>query len=136
MLPEGTIGQVGSDTGCTDFDGYHADTHAGGIRRSVRGELRLSGFDGPSVTSLQERTVDLSHELIEAATDPLPSSNPAYVQEDNADIVWTLVTDGEVADMCEFNDDANVVPPGGTYMIQRTWSNAAAARGTTRACRR
>ena len=31
--------------------------------------------------------------------------------------------------MCEFDDDANVVPPGSTYMIQRSWSNAAAARG-------
>jgi len=40
-----------------------------------------------------------------------------------------LVTDGEVADMCEFNDDANFTPEGAKYMIQRTWSNAAAARG-------
>jgi hypothetical protein len=30
--------------------------------------------------------------------------------------------------MCEFNDDANVIPPGSTYMVQRSWSNAAAAR--------
>ena len=31
--------------------------------------------------------------------------------------------------MCEFNDDANVVPAGSTHMVQRSWSNAAAARG-------
>jgi hypothetical protein len=87
-----------------------------------------SGFDGPGITDLQERTIDMSHELVEAATDPFPDTNPAYTQEDDADIVWTLVTDGEVADMCEFNDDANVIPPGSTYMVQRSWSNAAAAR--------
>ncbi len=83
---------------------------------------------GPSVTDLQERTIDMSHELVETATDPFPDSDPAYTQEDDADIVWTLVTDGEVADMCEFNDDANLIPPGSTYMVQRSWSNAAAAR--------
>ena len=62
----------------------------------------------------------ISHELVEAATDPFPDSNPAYGQTDDDDIVWTVVTGGEIADMCEFNDDANIIPPGSTYMVQRT----------------
>lgn len=129
VLPQGSIEQDSTGTGCTDFDGYHSEARAGGLAVPYALSCACPGFDGPSVTDLQERTVGISHELIEAATDPFPSTMPAYVQEDDADIVWTLVTDGEVADMCEFNDDANVVPPGATYMIQRSWSNAAAARG-------
>ena len=36
----------------------------------------------------------VSHELQEAATDPFPNSNPAYVQTDNNDLVWTFATGG------------------------------------------
>jgi hypothetical protein len=132
VLPEGTIESDSEGACCTDYDGYHFQTDVGVGSNVVTVPYALScacpGFDGPKVTDLQERTVDMSHELIESATDPFPDSDPAYTQEDDADIVWTLVTDGEVADMCEFNDDANVIPPGSTYMVQRSWSNAAAAR--------
>ncbi len=129
LLPEGTIEQDSDGACCTDFDGYHLEARAGSLSVPYAVSCACPGFDGPAVTPVQERTVAISHELFESATDPLPSSDPAYVQEDDADYVWTLVTDGEVADMCEFNDDANVVPPGATYMVQRSWSNAAAARG-------
>jgi hypothetical protein len=132
VLPAGTIESDSEGACCTDYDGYHYQTDVGVGSRVVTVPYALScacpGFDGPNVTDLQERTVDMSHELVETATDPFPDSDPAYTQEDDADIVWTLVTDGEVADMCEFNDDANVIPPGSTYMVQRSWSNAAAAR--------
>ena len=132
VLPQGTIESDAEGACCTDYDGYHFQTDVGVGSKVVTVPYALScacpGFDGPNTTDLQERTVDMSHELVETATDPFPSSDPAYTQEDDADIVWTLVTDGEVADMCEFNDDANVIPPGSTYMVQRSWSNAAAAR--------
>jgi hypothetical protein len=132
VLPQGTVEQDTEGACCTDYDGYHYETIVGSGAGSVSIPYAVScacpGFDGPNVTALQERTVDMSHELVEAATDPFPDSAPAYTQEDDADIVWTFVTDGEVADMCEFNDDANVVPSGSTYMVQRSWSNAAAQR--------
>jgi hypothetical protein len=132
VLPPGSIQRDNEGACCTNYDGYHYEASVGSGAAAVTVPYALScachGFDGAGVTDLQERTVDMSHELVEAATDPFPSSDPAYTQEDEADIVWTLVTDGEVADMCEFNDDANVIPPGSTYMVQRSWSNAAAAR--------
>jgi hypothetical protein len=132
VLPAGTIEQDTEGACCTDYDGYHYQMDVGTGANVVTVPYALScachNFDGPNVTDLQERTVDMSHELVEAATDPFPDSDPAYTQEDDADIVWTFVTDGELADMCEFNDDANVVPPGSTYMVQRSWSNVAAAR--------
>ncbi|MES1209683.1 MAG: hypothetical protein ABUS79_27430 [Pseudomonadota bacterium] len=129
LLPQGTVEQDGDGSCCTDFDGYHAEARAGSTSLPYAVTCACPGFDGPSVTLTQERTIAVSHELYEAATDPLPFTNPAYEQEDADDAVWTLVTDGEIADMCEFNDDANVVPVGSTYMVQRSWSNAAAARG-------
>ena len=128
VLPEGTIESDSEGACCTDYDGYHFQADVGAVTVPYALSCACPGFDGPNVTDLQERTVDMSHELVEAATDPFPNSDPAYTQEDDADLVWTLVTDGEVADMCEFNDDANVIPPGSTYMVQRSWSNAAAAR--------
>ena len=129
LLPQGTIEQDGDGACCTQFDGYHAEARAGATAVPYAVTCACPGFDGASVTPTQERTIAVSHELYEAATDPLPFSNPAFEQEDAADAVWTLVTDGEIADMCEFNDDANVVPAGSMYMVQRSWSNAAAARG-------
>jgi hypothetical protein len=112
--------------GCTDFDGYHDETSVNGVSVPYAVSCSCPGFDGPGITNVQERTVNISHELVETATDPLPNSNTAYGQEDNADIIWTLISGGEVADMCEFNDDTYVVPPGGTYVYQRSWSNVAA----------
>jgi hypothetical protein len=128
VLPAGSIEKDGEGACCTDYDGYHYEATAGGLNVPYAVSCACPMFDGPGVTDLQERTIDMSHELVESATDPFPDTASAYTQEDDADIVWTLVTDGEVADMCEFNDDANVIPPGSTYMVQRTWSNAAAQR--------
>jgi hypothetical protein len=132
VLPEGTIESDAEGACCADYDGYHFQTDVPVGSKVVTVPYALScacpGFDGPRITDLQERTIDMSHELVETVTDPFPDSDPAYAQEDDDDMVWTLVTDGEVADMCEFNDDANVIPPGSTYMVQRSWSNAAAAR--------
>jgi hypothetical protein len=68
----------------------------------------------------------VSHEMVETATDPFVSSNPAYAQNDDADAIWTVATGGEVADMCQYNTDSNYTPPGAKYMIQQSWSNAAA----------
>ncbi len=128
LLPPGTIESDSQGSCCSGYDGYHSETMVGYTSVPYAVSCACPGFDGPGVTDLQERTVNVSHELVEAATDPLPYSSPAYTREDDADLVWTLTTVGEVADMCEFNDDAYYVPPDATYMIQRTWSDRAAAQ--------
>lgn len=118
-------------TGCQDYDGYHSESQiTGSLNVPYAIGCACPGFDGKGVSALQQRTVAISHELVEAATDPFPSTNPAWAQTDNADIVWTIATGGELADMCEFNDDSYAVPAGSTYMIQRSWSNKAAKAGT------
>jgi hypothetical protein len=79
-----------------------------------------------TLSPLDARTTIMSHELVEAATDPFPFSNPANTVTDHADVAWYYLTGGELADMCALNPDANIVPSGATYMVQRSWSNAAA----------
>jgi hypothetical protein len=110
LIPPGTIIGDASGTGCTDFDGYHTEVNVqGSLSVPYAVGCACPGFDGPKVTDLQERTVAISHELIEAATDPLPNSHAAYGQEDDADIVWTIASGGEVAAMASTNPCVPVV---------------------------
>ena len=62
----------------------------------------------------------------EAATDPQPLDNPAYLQVDDNHAVYARLTGGggEVGDMCEAYADANFQPTDFPYMVQRIWSNA------------
>ena len=116
-------------TCCDDFGGYHSEVASGAVTVPYAVVCSCPGFLGTTVSPLDERTTAMSHELIEAATDPFPYSNPAYGVEDHADIVWTVINGGgEVSDMCAFNDDAYFIPAGSTYMVQRSWSNAAAKK--------
>jgi hypothetical protein len=131
LNPKATVISDNTGTSCMDYDGYHAEA---AVTSSLSVPYAIGcacpGYDGPTVTDLAERTIALSHELVEAATDPFPFSNPAYGQTDNNDLVWTIVTGGEVGDMCEFNDDSYIPNPGGTFWVQRTWSDKAAKAGT------
>jgi hypothetical protein len=128
LLPLGTDISSGGNC-CTSFLGYHyeAPLPTGSAPYAV--VCHCAPMMGDTLTPLQYVTTTVNHEMVESATDPYPNSNPAFVQTDNADLVWTYATGGEIADMCEFNTDSNYQPPGATYMIQRTWSNAAAKAG-------
>jgi hypothetical protein len=126
VLPEGATVQIDQAACCTDFGGYHSDTTSGTKTIPYAVGCACPGFFGSAVGPLDERTVALSHELVEAVTDPFPASNPDFEITDRANLVWTAVTGGEVADMCALNDDLAVVEQGSTYAVQRSWSNAAA----------
>jgi hypothetical protein len=127
LFPPGT---VVSDQGtcCKEFDGFHYEVTVGPTTVPYAITCACAGFDGPGVTPIQQRTVVVSHETVESATDPFVNSNPAYAQADDADYVWSLVTGGEVADMCSYNLDSFYRPPGATYTVQRSWSDAAAKK--------
>jgi hypothetical protein len=129
------IAPIGTDVSssghcCSDYLGYHWEAplpSGGSIPYAV--VCDCAAQMGDPLTPLQYVTTTINHELVEAATDPFPDSNPAYAWNDDDHLAWTIATGGEVADMCEYNADSNVIPPGATYMIQRTWSNAAAKAG-------
>jgi hypothetical protein len=126
LLPTGSIEADSQGSCCSAYDAYHSETKVGTTSVPYAVSCSCPGFDGPSITDIAERTVNISHELVEAATEPFPYSNPSWGREDDPNVVWTLTTVGEVADMCEFNNDAYFIPPGATYMIQRVWSDKAA----------
>jgi hypothetical protein len=128
VVPQGSITTFPNGaTCCSEFAGYHYEVTTS-AQETVPYAVICScpAALGLSLTPLQARTTAISHELVEAATDPFPNTNPAYLGVDQANIVWTLVTGGELADMCIMNSDENFVPPDSTYMVQRSWSNAAA----------
>lgn len=128
ILPEGTTIDAEGPC-CLDFDGFHDETNVNGVDVPYAVVCSCPGFDGPSITDLQQITVAVSHELVEAATDPHVWTAPAFVQAENDALIWTLITGGEVADMCTFDPDAYMIPQGSKYMVQRSWSNAAALVG-------
>jgi hypothetical protein len=127
-MPKGAIVDAGGLC-CSEFDGYHDEAAAGAAAVPYAVVCSCPGLDGPSVTDLQQITVAAAHELVEAATDPRVQTYPAFGQNDDADVIWTLTTGGEVADMCEFNRNAYAIPSGSKYMVQQSWSNAAAKAG-------
>ncbi len=126
-LPVGTAFK--DQTGATFCGGYHDDFMIGAV--DVAYSIQLPCSFPPPITPTQVLTFTLAHELVEGVTDPRWEHTPAWGSVDDAHAVWAYITDGEVADLCEFVDtflwtDA----PGMTYAIQRIWSNAAASAGT------
>ena len=129
FLPKGTLIDDGSGAKCcTDYDGYHSDYTTNGVTTVYAIVCACPGFDGKTITDLQQVTVAAAHEAIEAATDP-HNKTPGYSQPDDAHIAWSLVTGGETGDMCALVDSAYWIPADMKYMVQRSWSNAAAAAG-------
>jgi hypothetical protein len=127
-LPQGTIATDRNFACCTDFGGYHDET-ASGTAMVPYAVACVCPNAFPGWSALDIRTATMSHELIEAATDPFPRSAPALHVADDADVAWTLITEGEVGDMCAVAPDAFILPAGAKYVVQRTWSNAAASLG-------
>jgi len=129
VLPEGTdISSAGHC--CDDFLGYHYEAQVGSTSVPYAVACHCPMAMGDQLTPLQYVTTTVIHEMVESATDPYFVSDPAFEQTDDDHIVWTFLTGGEVSDMCEYDVDANYTPPGATYEIQRSWSNAAAKAGT------
>ena len=133
VLPQGT--QVNSGGLCCDpnagYFGYHWEAPVGSIYVPYAVVCNCPNFVTPPLTALDDLTTTVTHELAEASTNPYVNSNPAFQQVDDNHAIWGVGTfGGEVADMCQNNADANYTPPGSTYMVQRSWSNAAAKAGT------
>jgi hypothetical protein len=115
---------------CTDMGGYHNQlTLPNGtnvvyavIPRCAQGFAGMTGIDAVTGTA--------SHELVEAATDPLVVTAPAFSGTDDDGVGLELMLGGgEVGDMCSSNQGAFFKPDGFPFTVQRTWSNKAAAAG-------
>jgi hypothetical protein len=115
-------------TSCQMFGGYHGQVQLKNGTNAVYAILpRCGGAQGMS--ALDILTFSMSHELIEASTDPLDETNPAYMMPDADHQAWMLVPLSEVGDMCTYRLAPLLRPPDIGYAVQRTWSNAAAKAG-------
>ncbi len=127
FLPKGTVVDSGGLC-CNAFDGYHSDYVVGSTDVPYAVACQCDGFDGPGISPIDQLTIVAAHELIEAASDPFPTY-PGYGVTDDAHAAWTIATEGELGDMCQYASTAYWKPEGMDYMVQRTWSNEAAAAG-------
>ena len=127
FLPPGITATNQGLTGCANFGGYHSALQlSDGTQVAYAIVPRCQSFN--SLGLVDSMTGVASHEILEAATDPFDIlSKPAWSDVDSADFAFSLAFGGgEICDMC-----LNAFPPFYTpsdlkYVVQRSWSNAAA----------
>jgi hypothetical protein len=126
FYPATTTITADADQSCVTFGGYHGEADVGGKKIVYAVLPRCPAGPGESV--MDGVTGALSHELVEAATDPYPLTAPGFANLDPEHAIWGNVMGGELGDMCGMSD-VTFRPPELGFMVQRTWSNAAAAAG-------
>lgn len=138
FLPPGTSLQTqtfggGMQDACSaGVGGYHDEVMIAGKAVSYAVVPSCKGGGTP----VQESTLSMSHELIEAVTDPNPQSAPALTGFDADHFSFTYFQElqAETGDACEFFrasnfEDKETSPAPFDYFVQRTWSNAGGAAG-------
>jgi hypothetical protein len=123
-LPAQTTETAGNLSSCVDFGGYHSAARRNGVELSYA-IIATCPNNHLGLSSTEFRELVMSHELIEAATDPLPGNHPTYRLNDRTS-PWSS-TEGEVGDLCEFSGRQVFRDSG--YVVQRSWSNLAAESG-------
>lgn len=112
---------------CTDFGGYHGEVHQNGLDFAYAA-IPTCGGNIPGLDAVGTVEEIVSHEILEAATDAMPITAPAYQLHADPEDAWysTFEFEVELGDMCEA--PTRFVMEDG-FPAQRTWSNAAAAAG-------
>ncbi len=131
FYPPGTTITENGYSSCATFHGYHFNvTLHDGTKVPYAVVSRCDSLpELPGIGGIDYAAAVASHEVIEALTDPFPYDNPAYAEEDNDHLAWTLAVGGELGDLCALVGDAFYRPNDFDYPMQRIWSNAAAAAG-------
>jgi hypothetical protein len=137
FYPKGTTitlqggGPLGGGTSCSSFGGYHGNTLVGSKNIAFAVLPTCAAFAGQS--EIDGLTGALSHEIIEAVTDPFPTTNngrdSAFAQVDQDHFIWNIFGGSEAGDLCAQNQGVFYKPQGFDYVVQRTWSNALAKAG-------
>ena len=76
VMPQGTIETTSAGSCCGEFDGYHVEAQIGQTAVPFAIGCTCPADPASRFTSLQARTVAISHELLESATDPVPEPRP------------------------------------------------------------
>jgi hypothetical protein len=128
IYPEKTvISQPNFGTSCQSYGGYHFETKTKTGKEIVYSVIpRCTTFG--EFKGIDAVTTTISHELAEAATDPLAVTNPAYAIVDNDHVIWNVTPLGEVGDMCTY-EPQNYPRLVAGFPVTKIWSNASAAAG-------
>jgi hypothetical protein len=137
FLPKGTAENDAGRKSCHDYGGYHMQVPSPSVA-----SLGAVGTEGrplyytliPSQCYADVPTMmgAVAHELVEAATDPLPlahwlDASTARQRLDPSNVV-TLLETGEAADVCENLAPSIPLTAGGQQLsVPAYWSNAARA---------
>lgn len=121
FYPQTTTITLQGGASCATFGGYHANWNLADSTAFPYAVLPFCPQGG-----LQGLTSALSHEVIEAATDPFPRTTPAYTFVDDDHLIWGFASSGgEVGDMCAGEGLDSFGMFVGNYYVQRSWSNEA-----------
>lgn len=128
FYPEQTIiSEQGLGQSCQSFGGYHSETKTKDAKPVVYAVIpRCKDF--AQFKGVDAVTTTLSHELVEAATDPLTQTDPAYAIVDTDHAIWNVVPLPEVGDMCTYQPQ-NYPRLIAGFPVTRIWSNKSAAAG-------
>lgn len=122
----------GTSDSCKAFLGYHDNVE---VTTGDAGKTSYAYAVIPTCsTVLDSVTETISHEWVEAATDPQVTTsgsftfaggpNSAYYAPDQDHIVWALFGGGEAGDLCVPEGDViGITPSDLKQRVQRTWSN-------------
>jgi hypothetical protein len=124
-----TVTDPGGARSCGLFNGYHNDYAITPGKFVTYIVMPRCPGPTPSVTLIDMMTATASHEFIEAATDPLAFDNPAYSIVDQDHAVWGTLGGAEIGDLCAPFPTVFYKPADLPYLVQRVWSNQAAAAG-------
>ena len=126
--PSSTTITMQGGQACQAFGGYHSATDVGGGKLAAYAVIPRCPPPFPGITTLDQLTASASHEYIEAATDPINGSKITYGNADAAGGGWALAGGGaEIGDMCAELGDVFIRPDDVGYLVQRVWSDKAAA---------
>ncbi|MEO8800224.1 MAG: hypothetical protein ABI551_20195 [Polyangiaceae bacterium] len=121
-----------SDVSCGELLGYHASLHLEGNVHVPYAIVQGACTDTDKATTpLGVELQALGHELVEAATDPFPSYDPAFLRVDDDHLGWTVAFGAlgqtELNDLCD--EPIYISFGGSSYALANVWSNKAAKSG-------
>ena len=129
-FPSTTTITQGGGPSCTAFGGYHYDMKLSDGTPVPYAVIPRCPGASTGFTDLQVLTGTVSHELIEACTDPLPDFSPAYAFCDEPHVFFNEANNGsEIGDMCENDPEAFYEFDDLNFVVQRFWSNTSALAG-------
>jgi hypothetical protein len=138
VVPEAVKQTMQGGQGCNDYGGYHSQTRSTtGGSMSIPYAVNLQCHEGTK-TLFDLLTEVVTHEVAEASSDPLPFNQPGWTND-------TVLLGGEIGDLCveltttftatfPGDVDAGVAASTEKYVVQRLYSQKAAAAGKTDPC--